>query len=194
MLLGNTTGRGSGWAALAPFRITQRTGWGAMDQQQTEAAQVEAVFLAHQRFIERVARLHAPHAQDVPDIVQSVAMKLCRRFRTFKGQSDIRTWLYRVTVNAARDFYAANQMKSERLQASFEEAGRQDQAVHYDDVLIEQDRFAALRAAVERLRHPAKQAILADFAAGTVKRYEGPRFVEARRALASELAGDPRVE
>lgn len=64
---------------------------------------VAEVFQTHRRFLENVARQHAPSPDHVPDIVQAVGMKMCQSLNGFRGESELQTWLYRVTVNTARD-------------------------------------------------------------------------------------------
>lgn len=71
---------------------------------EAEADRVGAVFAAHQAFVEAVAQRHSPSPQDVPDIVQNVGVNVCRTLAGFRGQAAITTWLYRITVNTARDY------------------------------------------------------------------------------------------
>ena len=42
--------------------------------------------------------------QDAEDITQEVFVKLARKLKTFGRKSSFRTWLYRITVNTAKDF------------------------------------------------------------------------------------------
>jgi RNA polymerase sigma-70 factor, ECF subfamily len=42
--------------------------------------------------------------EDAEDIAQEVFVKLARRLKTFGRKSSFRTWLYRITVNTAKDF------------------------------------------------------------------------------------------
>lgn len=80
-----------------------------------EATQVGEVFDAHARFIEAVARRHSRAPQDVPDIVQSVGVQMCRKLRGFRGDAGITTWLYRVTVNTAIDNWRLERRQLEKV-------------------------------------------------------------------------------
>lgn len=80
-----------------------------------EATQVGEVFDAHARFIEAVARRHSRAPQDVPDIVQSVGVQICRKLRGFRGDAGITTWLYRVTVNTAIDNWRLERRQLEKV-------------------------------------------------------------------------------
>lgn len=61
---------------------------------------------------EQVFREHAPHVfslarrmlgndADAEDVTQDVLLQVVRKLHTFRGDANIRTWLHRVTVNAA---------------------------------------------------------------------------------------------
>jgi RNA polymerase sigma-70 factor (ECF subfamily) len=40
---------------------------------------------------------------DAPDVVQEVFLKVFRNVHTFRGQSSLKTWIYRIAVNEARN-------------------------------------------------------------------------------------------
>lgn len=87
---------------------------------EAEAAHVGQVFDAHHGFIEAVARRHTRSPQDVPDVVQTVGVQVCRRLSGFRGHAGITTWLYRVTVNAAIDAWRGEQRLVKARQALLE--------------------------------------------------------------------------
>jgi RNA polymerase sigma-70 factor (ECF subfamily) len=61
----------------------------------------EAVFHQHRRRISSVARRMLSNDADVDDVTQNVLLQVVRKLDTFRGDSDLSTWLHRVTVNAA---------------------------------------------------------------------------------------------
>jgi len=46
--------------------------------------------------------------QDAEDITQEVFAKLARNLKAFNLKSAFRTWLYRITVNTAKDYLRKN--------------------------------------------------------------------------------------
>ena len=42
--------------------------------------------------------------EDAEDIVQEVFVKVARKLKTFGKKSSFKTWLYRITINTAKDF------------------------------------------------------------------------------------------
>lgn len=179
---------------------------------EAEAAQVGAVFDTHARFIEAVARRHCPAPQNVPDVVQSVGVQICRKLRGFRGDAGITTWLYRVTVNTAIDNWRLERRQLERVREALatvrpgdarrssdrREAPSEDGygAVPpaQEDVLLRDERAAGLHEAIGRLRplHAAlmreelsESAVLQGSKQSTSKH-------RARQRLREVLNADPR--
>jgi RNA polymerase sigma-70 factor (ECF subfamily) len=61
----------------------------------------EIICQQHARRIANIARRMLHHAADVEDVTQDVLLQVVRKLGTFRGESDVTTWLHRVTVNAA---------------------------------------------------------------------------------------------
>lgn len=57
----------------------------------------------HYEFIHRVAWRWAGNRSDAEDIAQDVCVRLGKAIRTYRGGSAFTTWLYALTLNAARD-------------------------------------------------------------------------------------------
>ena len=60
----------------------------------------EAVYQLYGPRIYTLARRMLGHDADAEDIAQEVLLRVVRRVHTFRGDSLLTTWLYRVTVNA----------------------------------------------------------------------------------------------
>jgi RNA polymerase sigma-70 factor (ECF subfamily) len=68
-----------------------------------EAPKLTAQDIVHQHAgrIRNVARRLLANEVDVEDVTQEVLLRVVRKLDTFRGESEVSTWLYRVTVNCA---------------------------------------------------------------------------------------------
>lgn len=55
----------------------------------------------NQGLIIKVSRLYTNSLEDEEDLFQEIVLQLWRSFDSFKGQSKISTWMYRVALNTA---------------------------------------------------------------------------------------------
>ncbi len=58
----------------------------------------------HYDLLYRVAYRYLGNQADAEDVTHDICMALAGKLRTFRGNSRLTTWLYRVAVNACRDF------------------------------------------------------------------------------------------
>jgi len=49
--------------------------------------------------------------EDAEDIAQEVFIKLAQKLKTFRKKSSFKTWLYRITINTAKDFHRKHAAK-----------------------------------------------------------------------------------
>lgn len=64
----------------------------------------ERLINTHYMSVYRIAYKWCGIKEDAEDIAQEVFVKLARKLETFKQKSSFSTWLYRITVNTAKDF------------------------------------------------------------------------------------------
>lgn len=74
----------------------------------------ETLVNRHYTLVYRVAYKWCGLKENAEDITQEVFVKLGGKIKNFRGDSDFKTWLYRVTVNACKDFFK----KTSRLSAN----------------------------------------------------------------------------
>ncbi|MEX3007268.1 RNA polymerase sigma factor [Hoeflea sp. TYP-13] len=70
-----------------------------------DAASFQALLERHYDTIYAVAFRYSGLREDAEDIAQEVCTSLVTKLHSYRGQSQFKTWLYRITVNAARDLH-----------------------------------------------------------------------------------------
>lgn len=60
---------------------------------------LESLITRHQRWIYNIALRMVYHPQDAEDAAQEIFIKVVTHLSTFRGESQFRTWLYRVAIN-----------------------------------------------------------------------------------------------
>jgi len=149
---------------------------------------------------------------DAPDIVQEVFLKVFRNIGSFRGNSSLKTWIYRIAVNEAynhRRWFCRHQRQevalgSEEAPASYAggmtDPGRspfEQAADHETRALVEQAleklnpkfRAAVVLRDIEDLNYEDIATVL-DVSLGTVK----SRILRGREALRKILEGRLDVE
>ena len=170
-----------------------------------QAACAELVSL-HQRMVFGLALHLLGDRDEALDLSQEVFLRVFRTISSFRGQSALRTWIYRIVINQARnrqrwwrrrhrsdqvsldehlqqfgDMESKNDVLPDRLLASKETASKIWQAL---DQLPFDQRTALILREVDGLRYE-EIAFSLGVAVGTVK----SRLTRARQALRAELLG-----
>eukprot|EP01132_Coremiostelium_polycephalum_P009814 gene9814-12046_t len=68
-------------------------------------------------FIHRIAWRWSGNRNDAEDIAQDVCIKLGSAIRQWRGEGLLRTWLYRMTLNAARDHLRRHAREKRKAEA-----------------------------------------------------------------------------
>ncbi|MGE0591345.1 MAG: RNA polymerase sigma factor [Vicinamibacterales bacterium] len=161
---------------------------------------------AHQRMVYGLALNLLGDRDEALDLSQEVFLRVFRTLSAFRGQSSLRTWIYRIVVNQARnrqrwwrrrarslqvsldehlqacgDLACTNQPLPDRLLASKETAARLWQAL---ERLPFDQRTALVLREIDGLKYD-EIAFSLGIAVGTVK----SRLTRARQALRAELLG-----
>ena len=170
-----------------------------------EAACAELV-ATHQRMVYALALNLLGDRDEALDISQEVFLRVFRTLSGFRGQSALRTWIYRIVVNQVRNrqrWWRRRHRSDEvslddHLQYSGELESKQD--VLPDRLLASKETAAHIRQALDRLPFDQRTALILrevdglryeeiafslDIAIGTVK----SRLTRARQALRADLLG-----
>ena len=151
-----------------------------------------ALFDQHYELIYRVAFQYTRNRSDAEDVAQETCVKLARHLSSYRFESKFTTWLYRLTLNTAKDLHRKACRKYERaMPDGFDGPGKQPTP----------ERIALTREfikTVEALPEKLKAAVLLVFRDGLSHRQAADalgcaettvswRIHEARKVLARQL-------
>ncbi|MGE6785705.1 RNA polymerase sigma factor [Ensifer adhaerens] len=115
----------------------------------------------HYEFVHAVAWRWSGNVSDADDIAQDVCLRLGAAIRGFRGTSRFRTWLYTLTLNAARDHRRQQARDDRRMQAYASE-----QATIAPPENPDEEQREALWTAVRALPEKQCDAVLLVYAEG----------------------------
>jgi RNA polymerase sigma-70 factor, ECF subfamily len=95
----------------------------------TEAA-YEALILRYEQPVYSIVSRLVENVADAPDVVQEVFLKIFRNIETFRGESQLKTWIYRIAVNEARNYrrwFGRHRRQEVVLEAASSGWSREDQ-------------------------------------------------------------------
>jgi RNA polymerase sigma-70 factor (ECF subfamily) len=164
----------------------------------------EQLVAEHQRTVVQLATNLLGDREEALDLSQEVFLRVFRTIHRFRGQSSLRTWIYRIVVNQARNRHRFWRRRHRGDQVSLD----QHLAAHGDvlsgfepspeRVLAQKELAARLHDALEHLPFEQRTAIVLreidgmsyeeiafslDLAVGTVK----SRLTRARQSLRAAL-------
>jgi len=128
----------------------------------------EALVNENYKIMFKMAFKYCGNQRDAEDITQDACMKLARGIQNFKGECAFTSWLYRLVINSAKDFYKKNN-RHRTEKTEIEDIAEQNKA---DDKLYARQVIEA----VHLLPEGEKEAIL-------LVHGEGLSHKEAAKAL-----------
>jgi RNA polymerase sigma-70 factor (ECF subfamily) len=122
---------------------------------------LEMLFEKHYLSVYRLSYRWCGVRENAEDITQDVFVKLVQKLNTFNQKASFRTWLYRITINTAKDYHRKN-AKKYTVESSFDDDNVQD------NPQTQEDRIAAkqLYKKIHQLPEKQREAILLVFAEG----------------------------
>jgi len=132
------------------------------------------------------------------DVVQEAFVRVFFKARSFQPRASVKTWIYTIALNLARD--EGRKLSKRQRMVSLDAPGLEDQppmevadeAPLPDIQARQQDRFALLKAAIDKLPHKLKSALILFALEGKSQREAAeilgttPKTVELRVAYARQ--------
>lgn len=139
--------------------------------------------------------------EDAEDIAQEVCLKLAHNLQGFMFESAFTTWLYRITINAAKDYYRAKNRRSDREKPLYDDAIYISEELTPEQKLAHKDTLVAIDALPETLKDTVilvcwqglshrEAAEILDCEEGTISW----RLHEARKKITDKLDLDKKVK
>jgi RNA polymerase sigma-70 factor (ECF subfamily) len=94
--------------------------------------------------------------EDAEEIAQEVFVKLTRKLNTFNSKSSFKTWLYRVTINTAKDYYRKNATRRAYESAFADEQHHNNPGNPPSDTIAARQAYAA----IDKLPEKQKGALM----------------------------------
>lgn len=119
--------------------------------------------------------------EDAKDVSQEVFIKVYRKINTFQGESEFFTWLYRITLNAAKDF-----TKKKKVHLSVNELNDsghelpQDKGSNPEAVFVKVERKDAILKALMEIKEDQREIIV-------LRDIQGLSYEEISNILGIEL-------
>jgi RNA polymerase sigma factor (sigma-70 family) len=164
-----------------------------------DAAAFRRLCEAHYMTVYKIAYKWTGRREDAEDVAQEVFVKLPGKLASFRGESGFTTWLYRVTVNVARDYYRTAGKAAKREVGFAEGFDAPSDEVAADDRLIAAEAYQN----IHKLPEPMRDAVLLVFGEdmnhkeaakilGCAETTVSWRIFQARKLLKPLLAGGKR--
>lgn len=99
----------------------------------------------------RICKSYAPSEEDCKDMYQEVLINIWKSLESFKGNSEIGTWIYRIAVNTSLTF-AGKQYKRMKLNVDIETSNLKSLLdEELDEALIKESSFQELQVHLNQL-------------------------------------------
>jgi RNA polymerase sigma-70 factor (ECF subfamily) len=115
----STPSKPSGDARTADLELARRC-------KQGDPTAFEELYQSHSARLYSLLLRMAGSAQDAEDLLQDVFLQAHRKLDSFRGDSTLGTWLYRLAVNQCLDFLRGRQSRMSRVTESLEDEAVQE--------------------------------------------------------------------
>jgi RNA polymerase sigma-70 factor (ECF subfamily) len=117
----------------------------------------------HPRIFRYLRRLAGE--DDAPDLTQNVFLKVSRSLESFRGESSLATWIFRIATNAALDHAASPLARQREKEVHFDAPGSLDElpdsvSPGTDQEYIRQEMNACIRGIADQLPEQYRTVLL----------------------------------
>ena len=78
----------------------------------------DEIYFEHHKMVFNLALHYVQNIEDAEEITQDVFVKVFDNLNTFKKQSSLKTWIYRMTINQSLDFIKAKKAQKRNFLSS----------------------------------------------------------------------------
>ena len=147
-----------------------------------DEAAFEKLVLAHQKHVYSLALKLTGSAEDAMDASQDAFLKAFQNLRSFRGESRVSVWLYRLTYNASMDILKKSRRGTLVPLPSDEEGAEleiPDPSPTPDEEALRREELEEVREALGQLDEDKRRILL-------MREYNGMSYQDIARALGLE--------
>lgn len=115
-----------------------------------------ALVTQHQGIIHKVCSIYCDNGTDRQDLFQEVLLQVWKSYPSFKGQSKVSTWLYRVALNTAISMFRKKSRRPKEQSLGFTEFQLADTPPNFEY----EERQRYLHKAIEKLNKIERAIIM----------------------------------
>ena len=126
--------------------------------QQGDKDTFDKLNIYYRPYVYRVALKFLRSRDDAEDLTQEVFIKLYENLKDFKFKSNLKTYLYRITINSACNYYNKKKKYQDRINYLTEEVISDNNTT--DEKIIEKETLSNLEKALSNLQENHKEVII----------------------------------
>lgn len=153
----------------------------------------KAFVLLYEEHISMVYNLclsYVQNTEDAEEIAQDVFVKVNANLENFGGQSSIKTWIYKITINQCLDFIKSKQRKKRSFLSSMF-SGNENLSIpdfNHPGIQLEQkEAYEALFQKINHLPHQQKTALILKHVEGMTQKEVAEIMGTTQKAVESLL-------
>ncbi|MCX7089235.1 MAG: RNA polymerase sigma factor RpoE [Methylococcales bacterium] len=134
--------------------------------QQGDKRAFDLLVIKYQHRVTQLANRYVKDPSEAQDIAQEAFIKAYRALSDFRGDSAFYTWLYRITINTAKNFLVAKAKRSHDFDIDIQDAEQIENAPQLhgmdtpEQLLLNDEILQVINAAIDELPEDMRTAIM----------------------------------